>query len=236
MSTAAEVARALEELGTSERAKAAVGYFKTGPGQYGEGDVFIGVTVPEQRKVAKQFKDLDLSEVKKLMHSPIHEQRLTALLILTDQFKRGDAQTRQSIYDFYMHNLAGVNNWDLVDSSAPQIVGASLAGKDKRILEKLARSDNLWERRVAMIATLFDIVNGDPVAALKIADLLLNDQHDLIQKAVGWMLREVGKRCGRQVLVDYLQPRYQTMPRTMLRYSIEHFDPAERQLYLKGLV
>jgi len=236
MSTAAEVARALKTLGSPAKAKSSAWFFKTGPGQYGEGDVFIGVTVPEQRKLARQYKDLQLDQIKKLLGSPIHEQRLTALFILTDQYKHGDEAIRKRIYDFYFQNLSRVNNWDLVDSSAPQIVGAWLAGKDKAVLEQLARSDNLWERRVATVATLFDIVNGESTEALKIADILINDSHDLIQKAVGWILREVGKRCGRQILIDYLRPRYNTMPRTMLRYSIEHFDPSTRSRYLKGSV
>lgn len=236
MNTAADVTIALKAAASPERAKNLARYFKTGPGQYGEGDVFIGVTVPDQRKIAREFKSLELDQVKTLLASPIHEQRLTALLILTDQFKRGDATIQSQIYQFYLANRSGINNWDLVDLSAWQIVGAYLFDKDKTVLTDLARSDNLWDRRIAIIATFYNLGKGQAGETLRIADLLINDPHDLIQKAVGWGLREVGKRCGRQVLVDYLETRYKTMPRTMLRYAIEYFDPAERQRYLKGLV
>lgn len=233
---AADVSKALKALSTPERAKNSSWFFKTGPGQYGEGDVFIGVTVPDQRKVAKRFKDLPLVEAEKLLLSPIHEDRLTALFILDGQYKRGSEQVRQEIYDFYLAHTARINNWDLVDSSAAQIVGTQLLDRDRQVLVKLANSNDLWEKRIAIVATAAFIGAGESEWTFKIADILTRDTHDLIHKAVGWMLREVGKRCGRDVLVEYLSTRYKTMPRTMLRYSIEHFSPEERQRYLKGLI
>jgi 3-methyladenine DNA glycosylase AlkD len=233
--TATEVAAALRALATPEKAKASAWFFKTGPGQYGEGDQFIGVTVPEQRQVAKRFQGLPLTEVEKLIQSPIHEERLTGLIILVGQFAKGDDALREQIYNFYLAHTANVNNWDLVDSSAEQIVGGYLNDKDRYILERLARSDSLWERRIAIIATFHYIKQGQSEWTFRIADLLMNDKHDLIHKAVGWMLREVGKKCGHDVLEAYLKDRYLRMPRTMLRYSIEHFDPAKRQRYIHGL-
>ena len=223
----------LRKLATAEKAKASAWFFKTGPGQYGEGDQFIGVTVPEQRKIAKQFKDLPLLEVENLLRSPIHEERLVALVILVSQFQKADPKTQKEIYNFYLANTNYVNNWDLVDSSAGYIVGTYLLDKPRDILYELAKSNNLWERRIAMVATFAFITNGDPKDALKVAKILLNDRHDLIQKTVGWMLREVGKRCGESHLTHFLDQHAAAMPRTALRYAIEHFPPEERQKYLK---
>lgn len=236
MNTAADVAKALKTLGSPVKAKASAWFFKTGPGQYGEGDVFIGVTVPEQRKVAREYKDLPLLEVESLVQSPIHEDRLTGLFILVDQYCQGDLATKKTIASFYHKNRSHVNNWDLVDSSAPYIMGDYLTNHSRTVLTRLAKSKSLWDRRMAVVSTFGWIRQGDPTDAFQIIDLLLNDKEDLIHKACGWMLREVGKNCGRQVLVDYLKPRYKTMPRTTLRYAIEHFSPEERQRYLKGLV
>lgn len=233
---AADVVRALQQVASAERAKNSEWFFKTGPGQYGEGDVFIGVSVPNQRKVAKQYAGLSLGEVEKLLLSLVHEERLTGLLILVYRFKRSDEQGRGEIYDFYMVHTTCVNNWDLVDSSASNIVGAYLADKDRAVLYELARSDNLWERRIAIIATAYFISLGESKDTLAIAEILLGDTHDLIHKAVGWMLREVGKNCGQEVEEEFLKKHYRVMPRTMLRYAIERFDEPLRQQYLRGEV
>lgn len=228
----------LRSLAEPKRAEASAWFFKTGPGQYAEGDRFLGVTVPNQRKVAKKYKDLSLRDVEKLILSPWHEERLTGIFILVSDFIRGDEKTKKDIYDFYMSHTENINNWDLVDSSASYIVGSYLEGKPEKmaVLQKLASSSMLWERRIAMIATLKYIVDGRADEALVIAEKLIDDKHDLIQKAVGWMLREVGKRVDRQLLVSFLSEHYKTMPRTALRYAIEHFDEPTRQKYLKGLI
>jgi 3-methyladenine DNA glycosylase AlkD len=174
--------------------------------------------------------------VEQLLHSAEHEFRLTALLIWVDQFKRGDEATQRGIYQFYLANTRWVNNWDLVDTSAAGIVGAWTETRDREVLDRLAVSESLWERRIAIISTLWFINLGQSEDTLRIADMLLHDQHDLIHKATGWMLREVGKRCSQEVLEAWLKPRYQTMPRTMLRYAIERFEPGRRQAYLKGAI
>jgi len=215
-------------------------FFKSGPGQYGEGDKFLGLTVPVQRIIAKKHKDLPMADIGKLITSEWHEERLTALLILVDQYQKAtqknDGEMQKQIYDFYLAHTANINNWDLVDTSADKIVGPYLHHRPEKgaILTGLARSTSLWERRIAMLSTFHYIRAGEPGEALEIAEILLNDTHDLIQKAVGWMLREVGKRCDRQLLVAFLNEHYQTMPRTALRYAIEHLSPETRQLYLKG--
>lgn len=228
------VKRELSALGSAKKAKASAWFFKTGPGQYGEGDVFIGVSVPEQRKVAKRYLKLPMQEVEALLQSPEHEFRLTALIIWVQQFAKGNEATQRSIYQFYLANTRWVNNWDLVDTSAAQIVGGWTQGRDRGVLERLAESEHGWERRIAIIASMYYLKTGDYGDTLKIADMLLHDEHDLIRKAVGWALREVGKRCGREVLVGYLAHRYNVMPRTMLRYAIEHFPQEERRAYLAG--
>ncbi len=231
----------LRKLASPEKAKASAWFFKTGPGQYGEGDQFIGVTVPEQRQVAKKFKDLPLTDVEQLLKSPIHEERLVAIIILVDQFQKADENlpagrlAQKEIYDFYLANTDRINNWDLVDASAEYIVGAYLLDKPREILYKLAKSENLWERRIAMVATFEFIKNGDSSDALKIAQLLLTDKHDLIQKAVGWMLREVGKRCSEKDLTDFLDKHARAVPRTTLRYAIERFSEEKRQKYLRKI-
>ncbi len=213
-------------------------FFKAGPGQYAEGDKFLGVTVPEQRKIAKKYKDLPLKNIESLIQSPWHEERLTGLFILIQHFLRADELGKKEIYDFYVSHTAYINNWDLVDSSAGYIVGGYLADKPEKmtVLRGLASSELLWDRRIAMIATLAYIVKGQANEALEIAEILLYDKHDLIQKAVGWMLREIGKRCDRQLLIDFLAKHYKTMPRTTLRYAIEHFDTPTRKKYLLGEV
>jgi 3-methyladenine DNA glycosylase AlkD len=220
----------LRAAANPEKARILQRFFKTGKGQYGEGDVFLGVMVPKQRAVAKRHSGLSLAEAEELLRSGIHEERLTALFILVHQFGKGDAATRGRIYRFYMKNTRRINNWDLVDASAPYIVGPYLEGRDKAVLRKLARSPNLWERRIAILSTVHFIRCGDPGEALRVAEMLLGDPHDLIHKAVGWMLREVGKRCGEDVETAFLERHCRTMPRTMLRYAIERL-PAERKAW-----
>jgi 3-methyladenine DNA glycosylase AlkD len=231
----ADLRRDLRAVATPAKAQASAWFFKTGPGQYAEGDQFIGVTVPEQRVIAKRYRDLPLEQTEQLVTSPIHEERLTGLIILVAQYERGDEAVRREIYNFYLSHTAHINNWDLVDSSAELIVGPYLQDRDRSILMKLAKSDSLSERRIAMLATFYYIKQGDSTEALKIAEILLHDPHDLIQKAVGWMLREIGNRCGRDVEEAFLLTHYQTMPRTMLRYAIERFEPERRQAYLRGM-
>ena len=210
-------------------------FFKTGPGQYGEGDRFIGVKLPGVRAVCRECRGAPLEAIETLLHSPIHEERTLALLMLVDAFKTGDGAQKRRIYALYLANTAHINNWDLVDCSAGQIVGGWLRGRSTAPLTRLARSKSLWERRIAMIATFDGIRRGEFGETLRIADLLLHDGHDLIHKAAGWLLREVGKRDG-AALRTFLAARYKTMPRTMLRYAIERFPEAERRRYLRGEV
>jgi 3-methyladenine DNA glycosylase AlkD len=220
----------LKELADAKQAVVVAGFFKTGPGQYGEGDKFLGLRVPQVRAVAREFRDLPLKDVEKLLASELHEVRLCALLVLVDQYRRVEAQ-RDAIYELYLRNMSRINNWDLVDSSAPQIVGAHLSSRSRAPLKKLARSKSLWERRIAMIATQHFIRNGEVDDALAIAAILIDDTHDLIHKAVGWMLREVGDR-DPAALKTFLSEHAATMPRTALRYAIEHFSAAERKRWM----
>lgn len=207
-------------------------FFKTGPGQYGEGDRFLGVVVPDQRRVAKQFADISLRDIDRLLQSPWHEERLTGLLILVDRHRRSDPGERLRLHRFYLRRTKFVNNWDLVDLSAYFLVGPHVDPDRPVLLERLACSSNLWERRISMVATFHFIKQGVPAPSLLVADRLINDRHDLIHKAVGWMLREVGKRCSMKSLRDYLDTRADRMPRTALRYAIERFSPAVRASYL----
>jgi 3-methyladenine DNA glycosylase AlkD len=229
--TANELQTRLRSLGNPKDAVFLAGFFKTGPGQYGEGDVFIGVRVPVIRKVAKDFKGLPLPEVESLLHSPIHEERLAALVILVMQAAKGEARVRKSIYDFYLTNTRFINNWDLVDLSAPQIVGACLADRSRRPLYRLAKSSWLWDRRISILATFHFIRLGDFNDTLEIAEMLLDDREDLMHKAVGWMLREVGKRDA-AALEGFLERHCRIMPRTMLRYAIEKFPDGKRRAYM----
>lgn len=210
-------------------------FFKTGPGQYGEGDQFLGLTVPDQRLVAKKFKELARSDLHTLLQSPWHEERLTALLILVNQFKMADPVTQRELYDFYLAHTDRVNNWDLVDTSARDIVGGYLYYNQQLlpVLDRLAASGSLWERRIAIIATFYFLMKGEPDLTIKLSKLLLHDQEDLIHKAVGWMLREMGKRCDQKLLTDFLDEHAHEMPRTTLRYAIEHLDRSTRQQYLR---
>jgi 3-methyladenine DNA glycosylase AlkD len=225
---------ALRKLGSPAKAASALRFFKAGPGQYGEGDKFLGVTVPEQRKLVREFRGLPLAECLALLKSPWHEERLTALLLLGDQFTRAkkDPALRDKIAQAYLKHLKWVNNWDLVDSSAPVILGAWLKDRDRSLLYKLVRSKRLWERRVAMVATQHFINAGESADALKLAALLLDDKEDLMHKASGWMLRELGKRVSREDLRAFLTQHAARMPRTMLRYAIEHLPEAERKRWM----
>lgn len=229
MSDVADFRMALTALGSPEKAEKLSRFFKSGPGQYGEGDTFIGVTVPEVRTVAKRYYHLSLQDTEQLLTSAIHEERLAALIILVHQFSTGDQAVRKEIYDFYLAHTKWVNNWDLVDSSAEFIVGPWLQDKDRAVLQKLARSELVWDRRIAVLATFHYIKQGDPTEALKIISILLHDEHDLIQKATGWMLREIGKRCSEAAEREFLDTHYKGMPRTTLRYAIERF-PSDLQL------
>jgi len=210
-------------------------FFRTGPGQYGAGDRFLGIRVPQVRAVAARYRDLDLQAVEQLLSNPFHEIRLLALVILVLQFRKSDTARQKSIYDLYMHNRRYINNWDLVDLSAPTIVGGWLYPRSRKILYKLARSSTLWDRRISVLATFWLVRNGEFKDALAVADLLLHDSEDLMHKAVGWMLREIGKR-DRTVEERFLKKHYKKMPRTMLRYAIEKFPESLRQEYLQGKV
>tara|TARA_Y100000310_G_C20677729_1_gene814063 strand:- start:771 stop:1460 length:690 start_codon:yes stop_codon:yes gene_type:complete len=220
----------LFNLKDPEKAKILSRFFKTGKGEYGEGDIFLGIVVPKQRKVAKKYLNLSLEAIQELFSSKIHEYRLTSLFILIDKYKKSN--NKKEIFDFYLKNTKNINNWDLVDLSAGNILGNYLLEKDKSILYELAKSDNLWERRIAIISTFAFIRDNKFEDTLKISELLLNDKHDLIHKAVGWMLREVGKK-NQEVEEEFLRKYYKEMPRTMLRYSIEKFDEDKREFYLK---
>jgi len=217
-----------------EKAKLLGRFFKTGKGQYGEGDVFLGIMVPIQRKIAKKY-DLSLEEIQSLLSSKIHEQRLISLLILDAKFKKAAQEEKEKIFNFYLKNTKNINNWDLVDLSAPNIVGNYLLDKDRKILCNLANSQHLWEKRISIISTAPFIRKNDFKDALKISEILLRDKHDLIHKAVGWMLREIGKR-DIAVLENFLKKHYKTMPRTMLRYAIEKFPEKTRKDYLAGKI
>ena len=226
-----QIKRDLSKLSNPEKAKKLSGFFKTGKGEYGEGDIFLGISVPEQRKVAKRYLDLPLSDLQELLSSKIHEHRLTALLILVSKYGKTNNSGKEEIFRFYLKNTENINNWDLVDLSAPKIIGDYLFNKDTSILFKLAKSDNLWERRIAILSTFKFIRNNDFEDALSISELLLHDEHDLIHKAVGWMLREIGKR-DQEIEERFLSKYYMQMPRTMLRYAIEKFDENKRKFYL----
>ena len=230
-----ELRKKIKSLGNPEISKTMKWFFKTGKGEYGEGDVFVGLKVPTQRKLAREFRDLSLTDLKILLNSPVHEERLISLFILVDKYAISDEQEKESIFSFYLKNRRGINNWDLVDLSAPKIIGKHLLNKDKSLLFKFALSKNLWERRIAILSTYEFIRNDNYDTTLKIAEILLQDNHDLIHKAVGWMLREVGKR-DLQTEENFLKIHYKKMPRTMLRYAIEKFPETKRKKYLQGKI
>jgi 3-methyladenine DNA glycosylase AlkD len=209
-------------------------FFKTGKGQYGEGDIFLGIQVPDSRKIVRKYAGIPLDDVLRLLSSKIHEERLIALLIMVEKVRQSDEAGKETLYEKYLENTQYINNWDLVDLSADKIVGSYLFDKPKDVLYLLATSEKLWERRISILATFYFIKKGLYEETLKIANILLKDPHDLIHKAVGWMLREVGKKCSQEVLEQFLLVNYRQMPRTMLRYAIERFPETLRLQYLKG--
>lgn len=228
---ASQLRKALRQLADPAIAAHSRRFFKSGPGEYAAGDRFLGIRVPKLRSLAKAFQEMPLAESLRLLRSPYHEERLCALLLLVHNFTRGGAETREAIARAYLENLHYVNNWDLVDSSAPRILGVYLEDRPKRPLYRLAASKNLWERRIAVMTTFHFVRQRQFDTTLDLAERLLRDDEDLIHKAVGWMLREIGRRDGKLERA-FLDRHHQTMPRTMLRYAIEKFPPAERKRYL----
>jgi 3-methyladenine DNA glycosylase AlkD len=226
-----QIKKEMAQLSDPHRAKNLSWFFKTGKGQYGEGDTFLGIPVPEQRKIAKRYVDLSLEDLHELLNSKVHEHRFTALVILISKYRKAEESGKKEIFDFYLRNTENINNWDLVDLSAPRIVGDYLINRERSILYKLAKSDSLWERRISILSTFTFIDNNDFEDALNISELLLHDEHDLIHKAVGWALREIGKR-DQNVEERFLAKHCLHMPRTMLRYAIEKFDEEKRKRYL----
>jgi 3-methyladenine DNA glycosylase AlkD len=222
----------LQSLKNPEKAKILSRFFKTGKGQYGEGDVFLGINVPDQRRIAKKHPDLSLKDLRKLLSSKIHEYRLTSLFILTIKYYKADITFKKELFKFYINNIKNINNWDLVDGSAPYILGDYLLENDRSLLYKMAKSDNVWKRRIAIMTTFRFIKNNEFEDALNISEMLLKDKHDLIHKAVGWMLREIGKK-DHKIEEQFLRKHYKAMPRTMLRYAIERFDVNKRRSYLR---
>ncbi len=222
----------LAKLGNKEKAKFLSGFFKTGPGQYGEGDIFLGITVPELRKASNKYASLSLKEIKELLNSKIHEHRLAALIILVDKYANG--KENKAIFDFYISNAKLVNNWDLVDLSAHKIVGEHIVTEPtlSPVLYKLAKSQNLWEKRISLVSTLALIRQRNFKHTFRISEMLMKDPHDLIHKAVGWMLREVGKS-DEKALTDFLDKHCRNMPRTSLRYAIERFSPGKKGHYMR---
>lgn len=233
MTTATDIQEALEFLSTPEKRDFLPYFFKTGKGQYGEGDKFLGVVVPDTRKVAKAHKDLADGELKKLLRNPYHECRLCALLILVERYKKADQKEKKTVYDFYLSQSKYVNNWDLVDLSSRYIVGEYLLDKeDRTILYQLAESECMWDQRIAVTSTYTFIKNRDYKDIIALSEKLMHHPHDLMHKAIGWMLREMGKM-DIQPLYDFLDKHHKQMPRTMLRYSIEKLEPEERAHYMK---
>jgi 3-methyladenine DNA glycosylase AlkD len=227
-----KILKELKSKKNKEQAKNLSRFFKTGKGHYGEGDIFWGIKVPVQREVVKKFKEASLKDIQELLNSKVHEHRLAGLLILVEKYKK--AENKREIYDFYLKNTKNINNWDLVDLTAPNIVGSFLLEnkKERKILYSLVKSKNLWERRIAILSTFTLLREKDFKDVLKISEMLLKDEHDLIHKAVGWMLRELGKR-DKDVEIEFLEKYCKVMPRTMLRYSLEKFNTKEREKYMK---
>ncbi len=225
------IKKELEKRTNQEKAQILSRFFKTGKGQYGEGDIFLGVTVPEIRKVARQFKEVDFSKIQELLDDKIHECRLAGILILVEKYEKAEQDEKEKIFKLYLKNYKNINNWDLVDLSAPKIVGNYLLNKDRKILYDLIDSGHLWKKRIAILATFSFIREEQLDDTFKISKILLNDEHDLIQKAVGWMLREAGKR-NKEKEIEFLEKHASKMPRTMLRYAIEKFSESERKYFL----
>ena len=227
------IQKELKRSGNKEYAARLQKYFKTGKGEYGEGDRFLGIQVPVLRKIVKKYRKISIGEASELIKSRFHEERLFSLLVLADLFKRANDKDKKKIYTVYLSNTKFINNWDLVDASAGNIVGAHLLTRDKKPIYVLARSKNVWERRISIMSTSCFIAHNEFTDTLKIAEILLNDKEDLIHKAVGWMLREIGKR-DFELEERFLGKYYKSMPRTMLRYAIEKFPEEKRKSYLKG--
>lgn len=230
--TAAFVLSELLSMANPEKALFLQRFFKTGPGQYAEGDVFLGLVVPLTRSIAKVNKQTPLAELQKLIGSEYHEARLCALLIVMEQFKKASEAERSKLFDFYLANTRYINNWDLVDVTCPHVVGAYLLDKDRSVLYDMAESSDLWEQRIAMVSTVSFIRNREFDDTLALAEILMTHKHDLMHKAIGWMLREVGKK-SRQALTDFLELYATQLPRTALRYAIEHYPEDQRQYFLK---
>ncbi|MGK5110928.1 MULTISPECIES: DNA alkylation repair protein [unclassified Geodermatophilus] len=234
--TAARIRAELAAAADPERAAGMARYFQVRPGGYGEGDRFLGIGVPAQRRIARRHAaTTPLEDVEALLASPLHEERLTALFVLVQRFGTADVGERQRIVDLYLRCRAHVSNWDLVDASAPYLLGPWLIDRDRAVLDELAASPSVWDRRIAVMATFALIRAGEFAPTLHLADRLLDDPHDLVHKAVGWMLREIGDR-DRALAEEFLASRYRRMPRTMLRYAIEKFPPERRRGYLAGTV
>jgi 3-methyladenine DNA glycosylase AlkD len=232
-----ELIKELQEKSSPEKAKIYQRFFKTGKGEYGEGDIFIGLKMPEQREIAEKYKDLNLVKIQELLNSKIHEHRMTGLLILVNKYKKSNELEKENIFGFYLKNTKRINNWDLVDLSCPSIVGEFLYRnkEHRKILYKLARSDNLWERRIAMVSMLYFVKYFEFEDPLALAEILLKDKHDLMHKAMGWVLREIGKK-DEMTLKNFLKQHYKEIPRTTLRYSIEKFPEEVRKNYLLGKI
>jgi len=229
-----KIKKDLNALKNKEKAENMSRFFKTGKGEYGEGDIFLGLTSQEIKDVIKKyFKEIDFSDLQKLFDSKIHEYRVAGLRILVEKYKKADEKEKKNIFNFYLKNTKNINNWDLVDLSAPNIIGNYLLNKNRKILYKLVKSKKLWEKRISVLATYEFIRNNQFDDTLKISEILLNDEHDLIHKAVGWMLREIGKK-NQAIEEKFLKKYYKTMPRTMLRYAIEKFNKNKREFYLKN--
>lgn len=231
--TSKDLTRELAALADEDRAVVLRRFFKTGAGQYAEGDRFLGITVPALRKIALRYTHLPLKDIRQLLKSPIHEERSCALEILVWQYEHAEPERQEEIFRFYLDNTKGINNWDLVDCSAREIVGAHLLRRPRAVLDELAISENIWQRRIAIVATMRFIKHGEVKPTYRIAQLLLSDKHDLIHKAVGWALRETGK-VSQSELLRFLEKHYKSLPRTALRYAIEHFPPERRKRMLSG--
>jgi 3-methyladenine DNA glycosylase AlkD len=227
------ITRDLNALADPDKARILSRFFKTGKGQYGEGDIFLGIPVPQQRIIAKRHRDLALADLRELLSSSVHEHRLVSLLVLIARYRREDGPGRKQVFDFYLRNTARINNWDLVDLSAQHILGDYLLDKDRAVIYRLAEAANLWERRMAIMSTFAFIRKGQFEDTFNIAARLLYDKHDLIHKATGWMLREIGKR-DLEAEEEFLLKYFKEMPRTMLRYAIERFEDKKRKFYLRG--
>lgn len=234
MVSAAEIKDELFSIAIPGKREVLSNFFKTGPGEYGEGDIFIGVTVPQQRELVRRYQLMPPSDIANLLNEEFHECRMTALLFLVRHYQKSKSEDEKTkIFNFYLNHTKGINNWDLVDLSAPYIVGDFLLNRNRELLYELIKSPNMWEQRIAIVATLTFIRNNDFSDTFKFAEMMLETPHDLLRKAMGWMLREVGKRDFQQ-LYDFLKGNYKKMSRTTLRYAIEKFDEHTRKQFLKG--